>query len=59
MRREVLEIDDAALRREQQEVVEQRDQQRLVGFLPEDPLEHEVSFGVGEDGAHAERVCDR
>jgi hypothetical protein len=39
---------------ELEQVVEQRDQQRLALLGAEDPLEDEVGLGVGEDGEHGE-----
>jgi hypothetical protein len=50
--RQVLNVKDALVAFELQEVVEQGDEQRLAGFDAEDPLEDEVSLGVGENGVH-------
>ena len=39
---------------ELEQVVEQRDEQRLARLGAEDPLEDEVCLGVGEGGQHQE-----
>jgi hypothetical protein len=53
---EVLEIDDAVVAGELQEVVQQLDEERFVDLAPEDALEVEIGLGIREYRPHGDRL---